>query len=92
MVITQTVDIPPSRRLTIDVPREVPAGKAILVFKPLVEESLTVTAQEAVEAIKRCSGITKRYGITLSSDDFLAARRQDKELENQLDSGMSPSS
>ena len=35
MVITQTVDIPASRRLTIDVPREVPTGPAILIFEPI---------------------------------------------------------
>ena len=35
MTITQTVEIPASRRLLIEVPREVPTGKAILVFKPV---------------------------------------------------------
>jgi len=34
MTITQTVEIPASRRLTIDVPCEVPAGKTILAFTP----------------------------------------------------------
>ncbi|GHV79288.1 hypothetical protein AGMMS49944_10790 [Spirochaetia bacterium] len=34
MTIQQTVDIPASRRLTIEVPREVPLGKAILTFTP----------------------------------------------------------
>ena len=34
MSITQTVEIPPSHRLTIDVPREVPAGPVILTFTP----------------------------------------------------------
>ena len=34
MTITQTVEIPASHRLTIDVPREIPAGPAILVFRP----------------------------------------------------------
>jgi hypothetical protein len=34
MTITQTVDIPANHRLVIDVPREVPAGPAVLVFKP----------------------------------------------------------
>ena len=34
MTITQTVDIPDSRRLTIDVPREVPEGKVVLAFTP----------------------------------------------------------
>ena len=31
---TQTVDIPASHRLTIDVPREVPEGAVILTFTP----------------------------------------------------------
>ena len=105
MTITQTVEIPADRRLTIEVPREVPAGKTILIFKPLSEAFLCMTAQEAVdrglglgngpridpsEAIKRCSGITKRLGLTLSSDDFLAMSRQDKELEDKLDTADDP--
>ena len=32
MTVTQTVEIPESRRLIIDVPREVPTGAAILSF------------------------------------------------------------
>jgi hypothetical protein len=34
MSITQTVEVPASHRLTIDVPREVPAGPVILTFTP----------------------------------------------------------
>jgi hypothetical protein len=34
MHITQTVNIPSNRRITIDVPCEVPVGKAILTFTP----------------------------------------------------------
>ena len=34
MTIQQTVEIPASHRLVIDVPREVPAGQAILSFAP----------------------------------------------------------
>jgi hypothetical protein len=34
MSITQTVEIPASHRLTIEVPREVPAGRAVLAFFP----------------------------------------------------------
>ena len=101
MAITQTVDIPANRRLTIDVPPEVPAGRAVLVFKPVAEAPVCMTAQEAVnlglgfgsgsridpmEAINSCSGITKRLGFNFSSDDFLTMRRQDKELEDRLDS------
>ena len=42
MTITQTVDIPADRRLVIDVPREIPAGRAIIAFTPadeIVEET-----------------------------------------------------
>jgi len=34
MSVTQTVEIPANRRLTIDVPREVPTGPVILTFTP----------------------------------------------------------
>jgi hypothetical protein len=34
MSVTQTVEIPSDRRLTIDVPREVPVGRAVLTFTP----------------------------------------------------------
>jgi hypothetical protein len=34
MTIEQTVDIPADHRLLIEVPREVPAGRAILTFTP----------------------------------------------------------
>jgi hypothetical protein len=34
MTVTQTVEIPASHRLTIDVPSEVPSGAVILTFTP----------------------------------------------------------
>ena len=34
MSVTQTVEVPASHRLTIDVPREIPAGRVILTFTP----------------------------------------------------------
>jgi len=100
MSVTQTVEVPASHRLTIDVPREIPAGKTVLIFKPVTEAPVRMTAQEAIdrgwgfggssridpaEAVERCSGIMQRLGFTFSSDDFLAMRRQDKELEDRLD-------
>jgi len=36
MVITQTVEIPANRRITIEVPREIQTGKVILSFTPEV--------------------------------------------------------
>jgi hypothetical protein len=40
MSVTQTVEIPVSHRLTIDVPREVPAGPVILTFTPAEVEQI----------------------------------------------------
>ena len=39
MTITQTVNIPANRRLTINVPREVPTGSVILAFTPASEHA-----------------------------------------------------
>ncbi|MCL2067254.1 MAG: hypothetical protein FWG99_07285 [Treponema sp.] len=76
--------------------------KARHEIKPLSETSKNLTAQEAMErglglgtgsriepaeAVKHCSGIFKRLDIPLSSDDFLAMRQQEKELESRLDGG-----
>jgi hypothetical protein len=38
MSITQTVEVPVSRRLIIDVPPEVPTGRIILTFVPETEQ------------------------------------------------------
>ena len=35
MTITQTVEIPADRRITLDVPCEVPVGKTIIAFTPV---------------------------------------------------------
>jgi len=34
MTIEQTVEVPASHRLTIDVPREIPVGRTIIAFTP----------------------------------------------------------
>jgi hypothetical protein len=48
MTITQTVDIPDSHRLTIDIPREIPTGRAILAFTLSPEQRSDSTAEEHV--------------------------------------------
>ncbi|GHU07273.1 hypothetical protein FACS1894151_01370 [Spirochaetia bacterium] len=37
MTIEQIVEIPVSRRLTIEVPRDIPAGRTILAFTPAAD-------------------------------------------------------
>jgi hypothetical protein len=100
MNVTQTVEVPESRWLTIEVPIEVPTGPVALIFRPITKTHQNLTSQEVMElglgfgtgsridpaeALKRCCGITKQFDISLSSDEFITMCRQDKELEDQLD-------
>jgi hypothetical protein len=52
MTIQQTVDIPVSHRLTIEVPREVPAGRVILAFTP-EGETRTGGSRDTPEYLRR---------------------------------------
>jgi hypothetical protein len=45
MTITQTIEVPADRRLTIDVPREVPTGPVTLTFTPAVEGECPIGAE-----------------------------------------------
>jgi hypothetical protein len=47
MTITQTVDIPISHRLIIDVPSEIPAGRTVLTFTPARDDTEYLTALPA---------------------------------------------
>ena len=38
MSITQTIEIPASRRITLDVPPQIPTGQVILTFTPKAPE------------------------------------------------------
>ena len=52
MRIEQTVEIPSSRRLLVDVPPEVPVGKAILTFTPATANK-DLESAEAIWAANR---------------------------------------
>jgi len=60
MTITQTVEIPAEGRRTIDVPREVPAGKVILTFTPVSDNS-KYKAMSKEEAVSIVSDIIGEY-------------------------------
>jgi hypothetical protein len=55
MSVTQTVDIPASHRLTIDVPREVLAGQTILTFTPAKKPAVGKTNRTLEDALRRAS-------------------------------------
>ena len=64
MSYTQTVEIPADRRLTIDVPREVPEGRTILTFTPAPPpKKQRMTEQEELELINRHADELNREAI-----------------------------
>jgi hypothetical protein len=82
MTIERTVEVPESRRITLDIPDEFPAGKqvTVIVLAPdgWEEERGGMTSSEAIE---HCRGLGKRLGLRLTSDRMLELRREDKALE-----------
>ena len=82
MSVTQTVNIPADRRLTIEVPREVPEGPAILIFEPIktksrIPNAITLAAMQETEDM--ISG-EKPCTWYKSSEDFINA------LKNEVNS------
>jgi len=61
MSVTQTVEVPVSHRLTINVPREIPAGRTIIAFTPIQS---TDTAKPDRKPISKYFGILSQstYG------------------------------
>jgi len=71
MSVTQTVEIPASRRLTIDVPSEVPVGRTILAFIPAANQKPTDqrsadTAAEASPSYAEDRLVEERFAAILS--------------------------
>jgi hypothetical protein len=86
MTIEQIVDIPASHRLTIDVPRDVPSGPAILTFTPTsvqqsehsprtVEEALKMAEEKAADPNSK--PISRHFGVLkgIWEDDEIAYQR-----------------
>jgi len=55
MTVTQTVEIPASRRLTIDVPREVPTGTTVIAFTPAAKPAVGKTNRTLEDALRRAA-------------------------------------
>jgi len=79
MSYTQTVEIPPNRRLIIDLPCDIPAGTTArfeLFWFPVGKtvDKIHTTLEEIQELCKDSS---------LTVDSFLEMRRQDNELDEK---------
>ena len=53
MTITQTVDIPANRRITLEVPPQIPMGSVILTFTPASILKKRMSEAEEMELINR---------------------------------------
>ena len=74
MIIEQTVEIPASHRITIDVPHEIPAGPAILAFRPAAS-----LQEKTVRPLSSLVGIDKGRDTL---DAYFARKRADKARED----------
>jgi len=52
MSVTQTVEIPVNHRLTIDVPPEVPAGRAEIIFFPVSAGRERMSEEREIELFR----------------------------------------
>ena len=65
MSITQTVEVPANHRLTIDVPREIPAGRTIIAFTPVTKSVCDPqTAEEALRMAEEQAANSNRKPIS----------------------------
>jgi hypothetical protein len=67
MTITQTVEIPANRRITIEVPREVPTGTTIIAFTPAktwARKKEPDTVEEALQMLEEQSSNPNRKPIS----------------------------
>jgi hypothetical protein len=82
MTFKQTVEIPEDRRLTltIEVPREFPAGAATLTFTPNPAYPPDEDAQASLqETIEKLQNLAKDFRF--SSEDLFEERRKDREMD-----------
>ena len=59
--IQQIVEIPENRRLTIEVPAEVPTGPVVLILKPATELSMSETTASIDEALDSARAILTKH-------------------------------
>jgi hypothetical protein len=83
MIIEQSLKIPADRRITVDIPTELPTGEmvTVLLLAPGGTKKTPHHQRTPQEAIEYCRGLGKRLGSRLTSDRLIEMRREDKELE-----------
>jgi hypothetical protein len=79
MTIEQTVEIQSDRRLVLDLPPELPVGRArvAVTVTPERNETPEERRRRSHEAVERCRGLGKRLGSKVTSDDVIADHREE---------------
>jgi hypothetical protein len=67
MSVTQTVEIPANRRLTIEVPHEIPTGRTILTFTPASAVREKMPEAQEMELINRNAERLNREALDVLS-------------------------
>ena len=79
MTITQTVEIPADRKLFLNLPPELPLGKAIVTVIPQNDKP----SSGSYEAAMNLRGLSKKMGSTLTVERFLEMKHEDLRLEDE---------
>ena len=72
MTITQTVEIPASRRIFLDLPIDVPVGKAKITVTPQTEKS----TENIYETATSLRGLAKKWVLPLLLSGFMKCSRK----------------
>jgi hypothetical protein len=72
MTIEQTIEIPADHRIFLDLPHELPVGKAKVTVTPQTDK----TAGNGYEAVASLRGLAKKMGSNLTVERFLEMRQE----------------
>jgi len=89
MTITQTIDIPADRRITLEVPREVPTGKTIIAFTPASAVKQNITAaipskKPGETAVRNTPRADRLLGAAAGLGDISLDEIRDERLSKHL--------
>ena len=86
MTITQTVEITADRRIFLDLPLDLPVGKAKVTVTPQPEKP----PANVYETATSLRGLAKKMGSTLTVEQFHEIQREDSRLEEEKYSRLFP--
>ena len=76
MTITQTLDVPANRRITLEIPPQIPVGKVQVLVTSIEESENTEVSLMSLRG--SCKGLD-------TLDAYFTRKRADKALEDRID-------